>query len=128
MPKSHTIFNTNYYFHGNNLYINSSRVGNVDSIILDTVKAFSRFSNSEKIKFMALTKYLVQNQITSGYLEQSLNIWLFEYRELPNGDFHDTRQIAAIRFQDSIILKSQSKILDRKNKLFLIAPKDAKIR
>jgi hypothetical protein len=55
---------------------------------------------------MALTKYLVQNQVTSGYFEQSLSLWLFGYRELPDQDFHDTREIVAMAVQDSLILKS----------------------
>jgi uncharacterized protein YtpQ (UPF0354 family) len=40
MPKSTTTLNTNYYFQGSDLYINNSRVGNIDSIKLDTVKLF----------------------------------------------------------------------------------------
>lgn len=128
MPKSQTPLNTNYYYQENDLYINNLNVGNPDSVLLDTVQGFVNFSDQQKKQFVLLSKYLMRNYITSGYLDDSGNLWFFEYRPLENGDFHDTREIVVLKGKDSVLIKNRSKILDRKRMVFLLAPKEAKIR
>jgi hypothetical protein len=75
-----------------------------------------------------LTMYLAVNHCDSGYLDNYFNNWTFTYRYLPDGDFHDTREIIYLKESDSSKLILHYKILDHKKNIFLVAPIDAKIR
>jgi hypothetical protein len=127
-PKSNTVFNTNYYFEENKFFINNSYVGDYHNLNLDTIKSFSKYNSSERTQFINITKFLNENYLSSGYLDDYLDQWSFVYRYIPDGDFHDTRDLIFFKVSDSVQLKSHYKILDHKNNIFLLAPIDADIR
>lgn len=120
--------NTNYYFQDDVFYINGDREGKMGSFKIDTVKAILPFSIAEKKEFLSLAKYLQQNFLTSGYFDRSINLWVFEYRETSDVDFNDSRTITILDNNEDAVLEPLFHILDRKNKICLVVPKEAKIR
>lgn len=127
LPKSKNGLKTNYGYNNGILEINDSRIGNYDDALKDSTGIFLGFKDIDKRKFISLAEYLESNYLDSAY-EESPNSWFFIYRYLPDGDFNDVRDITVKPIKDSIILKRASVILDRKFSIFLLAPKDAKIR
>ncbi len=120
--------NTRYFFENEVLFINSEPCGKIDSFKIDTVKVLSKFSNNEKMQFLILAKYLQRNYITCGYFDLSANLWLFEYRVLPDNTFNDSRSITILSDKEDQLLEPFFRILDRKNMVCLIVSKEAKIR
>ena len=126
LPK--TELNTNYSLENDGLYINNSYVGTITSTHLDTVKALGNFSMKQKIEFLTLTKFLKRNFISAGYVDESIDVVAFTYRELPSEDYHDTRFLTICSVSDITALMRKNRILDHKNSIFLLAGRDAKIR
>jgi hypothetical protein len=127
IPESRTGFNKGYFFQKENISFNGIDCGNINSVKIDTVKAIVNFKKEEKKEFIKLCKYLKSQQITSCYFDGSLGFWMFEYRETDDGDFNDARNIILYQAKDSLAIKKHFKILDRKNRLLLVAYEDAKI-
>ena len=115
--------NKNYYFRKDILFINNNRIGNIDSISYNKVSV----PNLDKIntrKFIENIKFLRKNEISSGYIDQSIGgIVLYTYRD--NDDtYNDIRHIVLIEAANNPNLK----VLDKKRNLLLVAYNDARIR
>ncbi|RKR82455.1 hypothetical protein BDD43_2635 [Mucilaginibacter gracilis] len=120
--------NISYEFNEDTIKINGCPGRTQDEIKADSSIAYSKFNRNEKSEFISLAHYLKRNYITAGYSYYNTKLWMYTYRELSDIDFHDSRDIAIIENADVAIVTQQSKILDRKGKIYLLSDKGAKIR
>lgn len=118
--------NVNYSVRDNEINVNKAP-GRGDSVQYYTNKSLQRFTSDERKQFIKLAKYLQQNFITGGYLHYNSQVCTFEYRHKDSDGFNEVRDIAFLKDQDSLALKNEYKILDKKGQLLLLAPKEAKI-
>ncbi|TSD66842.1 hypothetical protein FFF34_005425 [Inquilinus sp. KBS0705] len=119
-------FNTNYEIKNGVIEINGGpREG--DSTSYYTKQGLSVFETTERKQFISLAKYLERNYITAGYLNYKSTVCFFTYRDDPDNTFDDLREIAFLKDVSGDVIKSECKILDRKDQLLLLAPVDAKI-
>jgi hypothetical protein len=117
--------NINYEFKNDSITINDSP--KQDSSQYFTNQELAAFAESERKEFLMLAKYLSNNYISAGYLHYNSDVCLFIYRNLPENTFDDSRNIAFLKDAENTVHKSESKILDKKGCLMLVAPIDAKI-
>ena len=115
------VINKGYDYKFEKLFINNKSVDvkNVDSI--NKVQVLSILSNPEKREFINLSLYLKSNEITSGYFDRYLGVWLFDYRYLPEAHDLDYRAIAILKKGDIIRDRPSIDILDQKNMLYLLS-------
>ena len=123
LPKRIDSLNTNYRIKNGKLLVNDSLFN--DSFIRDSKMIFT---NSEKNNFINLSYYLNKNHLSVAYFDQESEIWRFIYREIPDRDFDDLREITVLDSTNDLSHFKLDTILDEKVKIFLLAPKDAKIR
>ena len=68
-----------------------------------------------------------ENYLTAGFLDQSVNLWLFDYPILEVERSTNVRLITMLVSNDSTLIHPWFKILDHKNIVYLIVPNDALI-
>lgn len=74
-------------------------------------------------EFIQLVFFLKKNFITSAS-KSGFNFWYFDYRELSNPDYEDSRDLVLYRnFSDTVGLYVENKIIDQEKNLLLLAPK-----
>lgn len=119
-------FNTNYQIKNDTIIINDGP-GRDNSIKYFTEQGLSVFSPPERKQFIFLARYLEKNGIASAYFQYNSKTCLFTYRQNPEDTFDDSRDISFSKNINDSTIKLECKILDRKDKLVLFAPKEAKI-
>lgn len=117
----------NYYMDdANNLFIGTKEVGKINSSTLDQFKKSSKYTKTD-IRIFALILFFKNNDINSCFRHRDLDIIVFDYKPTRDDRFEDVRYII---FDDGQIdinsnrFRNSQKILDKKNKLILIAPID----
>lgn len=125
LPKRSDNLNINYTIKRGKLYANYSFLK--DSII-EVGNPFSPFGGSEKKDFTSLAIYLNKNHISSAYFDESSSLWRFIYRDIPDITYNDSRDIVVLSNKEAKPIELTDKILDKKDRLYLVAPIDAKIR
>jgi hypothetical protein len=113
--------NKGYNYKFEKLFINNKVVDNKNVYSIDKAQVLSALTNSEKLEFINLSLYLKSNEITSGYFDQYLGIWLFDYRYLPEANDSDYRAIAILKKEDVVRDRSSITILDQKGTLYLLS-------
>lgn len=109
--------NKGYGYDGENLSVNNSLV---TGQLIDTIKVLSKLNQNEKRDFVEIVRYLRTNEIYSGWFDDYLGVWLFEYRSIPEDDSSDVRVIAMLSKEDLDRNNLKIKILDKKDKIYLI--------
>ncbi|WP_207534482.1 hypothetical protein [Desertivirga arenae] len=122
LPKRSDILNINYNIKDGKLYVNDSLLN------FDYRDALGNLTAFEKRRFIMLSFYLNKRHISSGYFDEGSNIWRFIYRDLPDITYNDSRNIVLLTNELANSIISTDTILDQKGELYLLAPKDAKIR
>jgi hypothetical protein len=124
LPKRNDNKNINYYIEDGKLFIS-------DSLINKSFITSSLFSNiytpGQKKDFLELSDYLNMNFLSSAYFDEADELWRFIYKDFPQRTFNDTRDVCILDYS-KVLLLSRDTILDHKDKVYLLAPKDAKIR
>jgi len=124
-PDNKDGLNKHYIIKENEIYINESLQ---DLKRNDLNKFLNGFDMHQRNEFTSLIQYLDINYIKSAYFDKQLGLWCFIYRDIEDVDYDDSRIVV---FLDNAKLSNTLvgySILDKKDKLFLIAPKDAIIR
>lgn len=126
---------TNYYItNSGKLAVNSEIIGEFKELKtnqqLDTVKVFQNFTKKEIQELLNLVSFLKKNFIESTYKDIRMNEYIFSYRRTEANEFNDNRDIMLVENKSDTLngsFVSYKRILDRKGKLILVAPKDAVI-
>jgi len=122
LPKRSDRLNVNYIIKNKALYVNEVEV----KLGTSTPNALKGISISEQNNFIGLTKYLYKNHISSAYFDQRKKIWRFIYNESSDASFNDVRDIVLVDSGVTEFISSLDTILERKEKLYLLAPVGAK--
>lgn len=109
--------NKGYDYRNDKLFVNNQAVRDVS---LDTIRTLSKLSNVEKKEFINITRYLHSNEISSASYDSYLDLWLFEYRYLPEGASTDSRVIAVLKQTDITRNQLKVEVLDHKRMLYLL--------
>jgi hypothetical protein len=127
-------FRNNYCYYSidseNKLYIDQSKLGNIDIVGKQNIKDSKLFENDEAFKdFIQMIVFLKDNHITSAFKEYYYrkNI-MFDYRQLYGlylgSTAEDDRYLTFIDdIPDTNKFFDKYKLLDRKGKLILVVPK-----
>jgi|SRR5215831_12534460 len=121
----------NYYFGDRDiLFINHTQIGSPDHLKLDSLDLLSGFSYADKSEFLNIINYLKSNQITGSYHEPNAKMWFYDYYNTCDIGFDDCRNIVVVRqLSDQKQLENAPfKIIDQRDRMFLIAPLTAKIK
>lgn len=97
---------------------------------MDTIRIFQNFSREESQEFLNLVLFLKKNFIESAYKDLKLNMYLFDYRGMESVEYNSLRELMLVDNKSDTLngdFISYKRILDRKGKLILVAPKDAVI-
>lgn len=116
-----------------NLFINNEEIGSLKGAInnerVRRDEAFDNFTDEEINQFFNLMAYLLQNHIDGAVMELSVREFVFTYRRTAENRYDDVREVILIDNQsDTSLFENTYQILDSKNSLALVAPKDARIR
>lgn len=124
LPKRTDNKNTNYYIKDEKLFISDSLISKnfITSILLSNV-----YTLEQKRDFLKLSYYLNENFLSSAYFDESDKLWRFIYKDFPESTFNDCRDVCLLDFSKTLTLSNDS-VLDHKDKIYLLAPKDAEIR
>lgn len=123
LPKRVENLNINYKIKNKKLYVNDQLFD--DNFI--KVKKLN-FTIAEKKDFLALAQYLNKNHLSAAFFDESAKTWRFIYRDIEDITYDDSRSIAVLDSSKAISIHITDTILDQKGHIFLLAPKDAKIR
>lgn len=125
----------NYYItNSGKLAVNSETIGKFERLKtnqkMDTIRSFQNFSREESQEFLNLVLFLKKNFIESAYKDLKLNMYLFDYRGMESVEYNSLRELMLVDNKSDTLngdFISYKRILDRKGKLILVAPKDAVI-
>lgn len=118
----------NYYIDDANiLSFGTKEVGKIDSSSLNQFKnAPSKYTNTD-IRIFTIILFLKSNDINSCFRHRTLDNIVYDYKPTKDDRFEDVRYIIMDDGQiDSNRFRNSHKILDKKNKLILIAPIERK--
>ncbi len=80
-------------------------------------------SDKTLARFLALSVYLDDNYISSGYIDKYFNMVVFGYKDTLLNDDQDTRKVTLIEeIEDTSIFFNEVRIYERKNNLVLFSP------
>jgi hypothetical protein len=114
--------NVSSFFFDNegSLYVNSHQIGQPNTFLPDTVKAFGNLSIEERKQFMANALFLKKNKITGNHLEGLFGTWIYSYARTDDNSFKNYR---GIFYSDNKTpledIKQANIILDKKGSLML---------
>lgn len=119
----------NYYIDdGNILSFGTKEIGKIDTSSLEQFKKDSLKYTNTDIRIFAIILFLKGNDINSCFRHRTLDKIVYDYKPTDDWDeFEDIRYIILDDGQiDSNGFRNSHKILDKKNKLILIAPIERK--
>jgi hypothetical protein len=124
LPKRNDNRNVTYSIEDGKLKINDTLIVNYFS----KLQHKSKILNLEEIHtFIRISNFLKDNYLTSAYFDEVGKRWRFIYRDFPERTYNDTRDICLLDTSESKSILETDKILEKKNRLYLLAPKDAVI-
>ncbi len=126
-PESPDGLKRNYDYKNGGLYISRVFIGKEKFIKLENIKAETGFNNKQAKEFLNLSLFLKKNYVPYAYFDESFDYWFFGYREQAQ-DFDDVRDIILQEESQKSVINTDFKILDNEGMIFLISPKEAKIR
>ncbi len=114
----------NYFFDDyGNFYINSEKLGQIDSIDVDTVSAFGKLTNREKHTLVSTVQFLKRNHLSSVFKDKPCKCYLYSYKAVSDKSFNMTRDVyLKEKGKNYETLFAQRKVLDTKKNLVLIGP------
>jgi hypothetical protein len=116
----------NYYIDDANiLIIGTKEVGRVDSEFLSKLKLNPLNYTDTDIRFFSIILFLKENEINSCFRHRDLGVIVYNYKPTKDDEFEDVRYIVLDDGQldtNSIRFRNSQHVLDRKDKLLLIAP------
>lgn len=84
----------NYFFDNEGyFYVNSQKLGKIDSLEIDTVRIFERFTLSEKKEFLSTVLFLNENYLSSVLKDRPCKCYLYDYKAVEDKSFNQSRLI-----------------------------------
>lgn len=133
LPKDEVI---NYFFDDENyLYLNSQKLTILNGIdyshLLEMTDKLNSFSKQDIKHFVTIALFLKDNYMEGCYKHKVHGVYFYGYRQTEDNDYEDSRSIIlieknALSVPASLSLSDQQ-LLDREDRLMLLAPKDVKI-
>lgn len=120
LPKRNDIKNINYKFSDHRFSINDTSMNDIRDSVFSNI-----YTINQKAELLKLSRYLGDNFVSGGYFDEVYGIWRFQYRDFPESRFNDVRDLCV--FDSGNVSLEKDTILDQKDGIFLLAPKEAKI-
>lgn len=118
-----------YIDDANILLIGTNEVGKIDSSFLAQIRLNpSNYTNMD-VRIFTIILFLKNNEINSCFKHRELGVIVYDYKPTKEDSFEDVRYIVLNDGRldiNSSVFKNSQYILDKKGKLFLIAPIDRK--
>lgn len=112
----------NYFFDDSSgFYINSQKIGRIDSLKTGSVEIFKNLTVKETDEFTSTVIFLKNNYLSSTFLDKSCNCYLYGYHQIDDPSYKNDRLIYLNeKNKDYQTILTDREILDKKGNLVLI--------